>query len=865
MNTTKYTTLYRFYFRTEDSVEKAVTKIIQLLKDYNTSRTINAHVLSISNPNLDITYFKSDLSFQENEFITTLNLIEKELMTRFTDVRIDGLKIAKDNGTPINNSTTPSKGIPMTVVLITLSPIVLEEPSKSSPKIIKIIIPPIDIPKTDLPNLSIDTAKFDNMHISLPNISKYIPKFGSMFTFSLGWPSIGTYLNDKSKYLSLLMKGSLTGVNTSKIIGIIIAISILVPFLTFYIAVFSILGTTFTLITYTQGLPSLLEYLQNINISFPEINMSIFNIIPDFFKNINISEMNISTPDVILDFIKEIKLAFGRFTQGVESVITTIPDVIKEAESLIEESVPEIAKEVISNTVNTMGDNMSSDVSITPEKDVKDNKDIIITPETLSTDENENKNGVIRKILYTILYGGLGIVAFDLMTRVTIPTIDPDIFSHFTDFVGGVASLGFFTVSTLLKIFFGNSDKDDSTNSTSNSPDTSTNGNSSSKANLLLDTTSKGGSITEKGTDESLSQNSKADVILGLSISSPPLDGLEDVPKISPLSFIPTTLVPGITLNDSKDYIELEAIYDNYDSDSYPTAETLDDNIMKLEKTIVEHTQNINEEDTKNLRGILINYGEQIRLQNESLNSMSEQLRIKTESENEKDEIIQRDNAILIAQEKMMLNQLQLQREQEVIIDRKSNLIEEKELELKIATTQAKEKDFVISVRERELGEKDEIINLQDSLVDEHEKTIELQREALKKSEDTIEITRQSQREAQKRSEDMIERTKAALEGLANSINTKNGKLLHAEDLRLYIDFITGSPDVNSNEVIIPRGRNAFEGMPGPSYTGNINDTVRPEDYVPRTTYVPKDNLLSQDKPLTLTLPFEGSKDIRRR
>jgi len=66
INTTINTTKFMFYFRTENSIQKAISKITELLWIYNSDNSIlkdSKYILNIYNPSLGDSYYKKQIRF----------------------------------------------------------------------------------------------------------------------------------------------------------------------------------------------------------------------------------------------------------------------------------------------------------------------------------------------------------------------------------------------------------------------------------------------------------------------------------------------------------------------------------------------------------------------------------------------------------------------------------------------------------------------------------------------------------------------------------------------------------------------------------------------------------------------------------
>lgn len=128
MNTSIYTIKYIFYFRGEDSVQNAISKISLLLSNYNrdSSNTTNENIiLNIFDPRKSgITFYKKQFNIYDksDNFTKSLQAMEKELTKTFTEVRLKDLaSILEVNKNKANlDDITLLKGIPRTVVSVNL-------------------------------------------------------------------------------------------------------------------------------------------------------------------------------------------------------------------------------------------------------------------------------------------------------------------------------------------------------------------------------------------------------------------------------------------------------------------------------------------------------------------------------------------------------------------------------------------------------------------------------------------------------------------------------------------------------------------------------------------------------------------------
>lgn len=144
---------------------------------------------------------------------------------------------------------------------------------------------------------------------------------------------------------------------------------------------------------------------------------------------------------------------------------------IPSPESLIGDSkAVDLAKDTISNTIITMSDNISSSLQddALVASDASNSSKEVAREKALINNENENKNSIFMNIFYAVIYGTVGFIALDYVSR--LPT-DPEFLSNCGDFVGGLISIGFYSITSILQMLFGDSDKDNSTGSSSNKPE----------------------------------------------------------------------------------------------------------------------------------------------------------------------------------------------------------------------------------------------------------------------------------------------------------------------------------------------------------------------------------------------------------
>jgi len=281
-------------------------------------------------------------------------------------------------------------------------------------------------------------------------------------------------------------------------------------------------------------------------------------------------------------------------------------------------------------------------------------------------------------------------------------------------------------------------------------------------------------------------------------------------PNTGPLpTNLKDSMIPIITLNDSTKSIEfdpiLEACYTNNEVEY--TVNNLGEDIMQLSKTIENHSQSINLEDTKDIRGIIHQYVEQIRIQSEALN--------------ERDLQIQMNEDVLLFQEKELKYHKQFEREQEITILRQ--------------TGQLKEKDLEISVQEETIKYQIE--------------TIERQRDVVEELND-LRLQTSEQKEVIEKQREAVQKSLVALQTLANNIKYDNGNsLLSKEDVKLLIESITS--DETTTEVIMPRDRHASEMLKPEGFVtrriptlndNEFEDDLKLEDFVTRRVCTFNDN-----------------------
>lgn len=244
----------------------------------------------------------------------------------------------------------------------------------------------------------------------------------------------------------------------------------------------------------------------------------------------------------------------------------------------------------------------------------------------------------------------------------------------------------------------------------------------------------------------------------------------EIAPNTGPLpTNVRESMIPMITLNNSNQHIELEPYVEESDTEGGTEIIYIINNVtpgfqdapesnqsigfegdeitpMELERTIMDHSEYINEENRKDQRSIIHNYGNQIRLLSEGLD--------------ERDEIIKTTGDVLMFQEKEIVTLIQVERQQQSTIMGQTNELDDNLLEL---------------------NTQNEIIQSQIETINQQESVIKIQREAVHKS--------------------LI-----ALNTLTNNIQYDNGQsLLTREDVKLLVESVTDTADMETTEIIKPR------------------------------------------------------------
>lgn len=533
MNTTIYTAKNIFYFRGEDSVKKAITKITKLLWNVNKDSTPltgapgedksnNDYMLNIHDPKLEITFYKKEFKLydQPSNFATFLHSMEENLTETFTEIRIknlaSSLEVSKNKRDL--NEVSLRKGIPRTLVFINISTIstITETPLiipkiKRSKKVVTVNIQPleenpnilkrlgkltIDLPSKELSGLTTkkvsktasspkeiknplgaskitktikkpsQSKKSDSplsveVKINYPDLSlgktlwSSFSKIGSLGKgvntgMSNFVEKIGETGSDKSiRNIRNLLSNIFTPLNSliSETLNLFHTIPNFVSntliFITFvcYCLIYAIVLTITLIITGLNLLPEipfLSDFLQNINLYL--INS------PNLFNSLN---LDCSIFDNISKIIKNI--------EADAPISEIIPEIIKQTESLIGNNLPETLKEAITNTFVSLseaerGSSSSYQGESLRSSDVTTSLDEKIT---INEDKPKDEPSVFMTILYTVGYTVVGLVAFDMVSR--IPS-DPEFYSSLGDFASGIVSIGVLSLTSLLQMIFGTND-----------------------------------------------------------------------------------------------------------------------------------------------------------------------------------------------------------------------------------------------------------------------------------------------------------------------------------------------------------------------------------------------------------------------
>lgn len=525
MNTQLYSTKYIFYFRGEDSVKNAINKISSYLwalnKEGEDKLDID-YLLNLDNPKLKVTYYKKELKLfdQTTNFVTNLHLVEEELQKTFTAIRIGDLasELEVSKNKRDLEDVTLRKGIPRTTVYLSIDSIpsklaisaggvtlAVEAPIKSKIKRVrKVIIPPIKedtnilkgisnlaidlLPKEDLPVITLKKDSKSIKTIRKPRTKKsntplsvevkinspHLPLRKALWSSFTKIGNLGKGVNtgmsnfvekigetgsDKSRRnIRKLFSNIFTPLNniSSEIFNLfhiipnfssnVLGFLLIVFYIIMYVIIIGI--TLIYSLLNIKGLPFLLDYLHSINFDL--------NYIPNL--------LNITIDWSIFDNISKI-------IKSLESdapISEIVPEIIKQTESLIGNSLPESFKEAITNSFVSISEAegrtssqanslKSSDVTTSLDEEIQINED---------KPKDKDESSIFMSLLYTIVYGTVGLVAIDMISR--IPH-DPEFYSSLGDFASGIVSIGILSVTSLLQMIFGTNDNNNNNNSGSNS------------------------------------------------------------------------------------------------------------------------------------------------------------------------------------------------------------------------------------------------------------------------------------------------------------------------------------------------------------------------------------------------------------
>lgn len=497
-----------FYFRSDASVKNAILKIKNLLISINNnsinSPTIESMkhdkenkgiILTLYNPKLELTFYKKEINILnkspsgesqgKNDFILSLKSMEEDLYKSFTEIRINNSSssLNKRKNSQDIKEVIDIKGYSKTDVFLSLSyddgePVIIQPSLDSyiegSIRNIKETgaspIPKETIKSDEKIVESIPIIKFDEKIVETKPVrspaksKKVVKDSGPVLHSEPGLlnveakptirrgkkniesktPLAGMFLGAGYKFNKISLPTFSNMLNYFPNLGfasfskqIVVTTSdlllrgILFIYFTFWTVAIFISGINF-LVILTQWLP----FIHNVNVNLLSLG-SIFDTLVNSFKYIN--------TDVL--------------TPGAESLRNNLQLPISDNEIKVG-TVTEFVKDVMSNTVVTLSDNMSTSID-TP----RENSSIVNKPDTLIINEDETKeedNNGYFNIIQKVFYVAIAFVAIDLVTGFpsNITFNDPEIISYLGDFVGGIVSMGLVGISTILQIIFGDSDND---------------------------------------------------------------------------------------------------------------------------------------------------------------------------------------------------------------------------------------------------------------------------------------------------------------------------------------------------------------------------------------------------------------------